>query len=323
MRLHSKRSNLAVAALGLALGGGCLNSTPAPPVQETTGELGNGVFRWDCVSSADPTCGTGVFPTAVAVGSRFELVFVGGNHLPDGLGVATLDPVSPTRLADTGVALEALRAGEVSVAAFGDGYAIDYLTLHLRPVDDLMLGEYESSYDEPCDDFDFDDVCDGTGGVVADPPVSLVVGEVTRVRARPFGGGRDLAGALDYTWTSLTPDLLDVGDPTGRGARLTPLGVGVVRLSVRAGDFVEVFEYEVQDSPPEPGDTGDESEGSGTGTGSETGTGTDSGSDSGTASGSGSESESGTTGTESGTDTGSASGTSGETDGATTTGGMR
>lgn len=310
MQSLTKRTRLTVAALALALG--CNGSTePAPPVQETTGLLGNGVFRWDCVSAADPTCGTGVFPLAVALGSRFDLVFVGDGDLPDELGSIVLEAVSPTRLPYATGGFEASLAGDVSVVAFGSGYVVDYVTLDVRPVDDFLLGEPEEEVDpdETCEDLDSDDVCDGTGGVESDPPVSLVVGEVTTVRVRPFGGGADLAGALDYTWESLAPEVVSVASWTGqRSARLTVLGLGVARISVSAGGYAEVFEIEVQDAPPEPGTS---TEGDTEGATSDTGTSDDSGT-----SGSGSESDSGS---ESGSESGSGSETGGTT---TTTGGV-
>jgi hypothetical protein len=308
-------------ALGLALGGCSGSNELAPPVQETTGLLGNGVFRWICVDDADSTCGTGVFPTMVALGAGFELQF-SGSDLPEDLGPLTVEPVSPARLARANASFEGQLAGDVSVVALGGGYAIDYVPLSFRPVDDLILGEPEGN--EPCDDdANSDGVCDGTGGVASDPPVSLVLGEYSDVRVRALGGGEDLAGAIDYTWESLTPELVHIRYTPGRRAQLSVLGMGLARISVRAGDYVEVFEYEVQEPPPEPGSTGgEESEGSGMasdgGSGSGSGMGSDGGSGSGSDGGSGSGSDS-DSGSDSGSGSGSGSGSSGETDGSTTT----
>jgi hypothetical protein len=326
------RSGLAVAALAGLLSG-CGSGSLAPPVQETSGLLGNGVFRWDCVTSADPTCGTGEFPTWVALGARFDLEFSPDVDVPDELGDFSLEPVSPTRLVAEGVAFEGREAGEVDVVALGGGYAIDYVPLTFVAVDDLELGQPQ---EETCDyDYDHDGACDGTGTVVVDPPVSLVLGEEVEVRARVLGRGLSLAGALEYEWESLTPELVQLGQLHGRSARVSVLAMGLARISVRAGDYVEVFELEVQEPPPEPATgtgTDGESEGSGTdagtsdgGSSSDSGTGGSEsgsgGSESGGSESGGSESggsESG--GSESG---GSESGGSGgETDGATTTGGV-
>lgn len=318
MKFLNKRTLLPVAALGLALTAGCSDSDPAPPVEETTGLLGNGAFRWVCVTDSDPTCGTGVFPATVALNAPFDLEFIGSRDLPEDLGPVTLEAVSPTRLARVSAALQGLLAGDVSVVALGDGYGIDYVPLTFRPIDDLMLGEPDyGSEPEPCDaDADLDGVCDGTGGVVSDPEVTLELGETTELRARAFGEGADLAGSIDYAFESLTPEVVTVTSVFGRRGRISVHALGTARFSVRAGGYAEVFEYAVQEPAPEPGSTGEgESEGS------ETGLGSGSGADTGTGSDSGSGSESGS-GSGSSGGSGSESGSGSETDGATTTGGV-
>jgi hypothetical protein len=318
MRLTTTRMGLAAVALGWLLGGCTGGPEPiAPPVQETGGLLGNGVFRWICVTSADPTCGTGAFPTWVALDAQFDLAFIPDADVPDDLSAFSLEPVSSARLTRDPVAFEGRLAGEVSVVALGGGYAIDYVSLTFAPVDDLMLGQPEGP--DECDyDYDLDGVCDGTGTVVVDPPVALVLGDNLEVRARALGRGESLAGALDYAWESLTPEILTVTYTHGRTADLSVRGMGLARLSVRAGDYVKVFEYEVQEPPPEPGTgTEGESDGSGTETSSDDDFGT------GTGDGSGSGTDGGSESSGSGTDGGSESSTGGETDGATTTGGVR
>lgn len=307
-KMWTKAAGLALVSI---MATGCIDSfEPDPVVEEATGELGHGMFRWDCVDASDPTCGTGVFPTVVALGSRFDLAFIGSVELPDDLGSSELEPVSPSRLSTDAGDHVALRPGDVSVVSMAGGYAVDFVSLRIVPVDELILGEYESADPGPCDDIDSDGVCDGTGGVVHDAPVELVVGESIDVRARALGDWSDLAGALPYSWESLTPELVGVTRASGRSAELEVYGKGTAQLLVRAGDFEKIFEYEVQDPPPEPPDetTGGETDGSGSGSDS------DSGSDSGSDTGSGS-------------DAGSSSGTGdpttgGETDGATTTGGV-
>lgn len=293
------------AALGFALAAGCISRSPAPVVEETTGELGHGAFRWDCLDDSDSACGTGTFPRMVALGSRFELSFTPEASVPDEIDVFSIEAVSPSRLGlETGQWV-ALRAGEVSVAVLADAYALDYVDLRIVPVDELLVGEHEPLDPGPCPDVDADEVCDGTGEVVTDAPVSLVVGEVTELRARALGEGSDLAGALPYEWESLTPELLEVRSSSGRSAWLSVLGKGTVRLRVRVGDYEEEFTYPVRDAAPEDTDTDGESESEGD---------TESSSESGSGSDTGSGSESGTTDDPS---------TGGDTEGATTTGGMQ
>lgn len=317
MRLRMDCSTLRATALGMGLvATGCIGSGPAPVVEEATGELGHGTFRWDCVDGSDPTCGTGVFPTAVALGSRFDLEFFKGDELPSELGSVTLESVSPGRLAMEDGDFVATRPGDVSVVAMADGFAIDFISLQILPVDDLELGQPSSSEPGPCDDVDHDGVCDGTGGVVRDPAVDLVAGEVITVRARAMHRWEDLAGALPYTWETLTPSVISIGQSSGRSADIIVHGPGTARLVVRAGGYEEVFELQAREAPPEPqegSDTGVETEGGGSDESGTSGTDTDAGSESGSGSGTdtdgGSESGSGTTG--------------GDTEGGTTTGGMR
>lgn len=328
MKFLTKLTLLPVAALGWALTTGCSGPTDlAPPVQETTGLLGNGVFRWVCVTYADSTCGTGVFPTTVALNAGFDLEFTAGSDLPNDLGPFTIEPVSPARLGRVNASLEGQLAGDVAVVALASGYGIDYVPLSFRPIDDVLLGETDSDSSEPCDvDVNSDGVCDGTGGVVSDPEVTLVLGELANLRARAFGDGADLAGAIDYNFESLTPEIAVLTSAVGRRAQLDVLAMGTARISVRAGDYVEVFEYEVQEPPPEPGSTGAEAEsggsdtgiGSGSGLDTDTGTGTGTGSES----GSGSESSSSSAGSSGGSESGSGSGSGSDTDGTTTTGGV-
>lgn len=285
----------AALALTTTVGGACVSSSVSEPVvEESTGELGQGVFRWDCVDDSDGTCGTGVFPSAVAVGSRFGLEFFPDEDLPSEIVSFSIDSVSP-RLIDTdGGDFVARDRGTVSLLATGDGYGVDFVVIQALPIDRIELTR--ASYDRDSS---------GPTGPVAQ------VGRVIRAEAALFGGHERLAGALDYEWDNLTPDMVELYDAADNEVTLFGVREGVARIAVRAGEYSEIIELTVEEAPPEPEPeptTGEEdSEGGDTG-GSDTG-----GSDS-DGSGSGGE-------TEGDTDMGTSSG--GETEGGSTTGGGR
>ncbi len=313
----SKRARL-LALAPLVLGLGCTGE-PAPVVEETGGQLGNGVFRWSCVNATDPTCGTGEFPSAAAVGSRFGLEFFPGQDLPGEIGTFVVEPVSPTRLGSEHGAWMARRVGSISIVAIGHGYAVDYISLGLLEIDGVRL--VHASGNSECVDDDLDGNCDPVSRAVFDGVVFLE--QDMRVGAQPLHGGTDLGGAVEYQWESMTPDVLVVTPTADNRAGLRGLALGPARLRVQAGDHAEIIEITIEESPePDPLDT------TGTGDGDPTGSGTDTGPDSGSETGSDSGSDSGTEdsgGMESTTEgsSGGASTTGGDTEGSTTTGGAR
>ncbi|MCH9686379.1 MAG: hypothetical protein K0V04_33410 [Deltaproteobacteria bacterium] len=305
------RGLLSLAGLAAALATGCSGS-PSPIVEETEGELGNGVFRWQCVDGSDPTCGTGNFPNAVALGSTFDLDFTPADDIPGRISSFRIEAVSPSRLSDTSGDFVAMREGGVSIIATGDEFALDFLSLDLLPVDGVRL--VSAAQPGTCVDDDLDGVCDPSGGGGA-AVLELFVQQQTQVEARPLNGIRDLAGALPYEWESLTPELLTVSNPRGNAARLTGLQLGTARLVVRIGDYSQILDLEVVVAPePDPTTTGEppppDTESS-SGSGSDSGSGSGSGSDTGGTDSSGSDTDEMPTGT------------TGESDGGTTTGGAR
>ncbi len=302
MRMSGRGSEGAVMLAAALACGACSGPGHAPVVEEALGELGNGTFRWQCVGlDEDPTCGTGSFPAAVALGSRFDLSFSGGPRLPDDVNVFEVEAVSPTRLARSDDDFAAIESGHVSVLARGDGYGVDFIELDVLPVDTLEIYEFEEA--EPCNDLYGDGECDTPQQGSSERDVALVVDRSTKVRARPYHSGVELAGALSYTWENLTPERLELSRVRGGEATFRARDVGTVLVRVTAGEFTQSLTFDVSEAPePEP-----EPEPEGT-----TG-GPDTGSDSSSESGSDSGSESGTGfGSESGSDSGGS-----------TTGGMR
>ena len=279
MDLGTKRARTSLVALALAsiVAGGCSGTSGEEPVvEESTGELNNGTFRWQCVDASDPTCGTGVFPRAVAVESLFDLSFTPDPDLPDEVELYSIESVSERRIDVDGDDFLVREAGEVSLLATGDGYGVDYIVLEGHPIDRFVLRNADGEQDAL--------------GPIHDPLAQ--VGAITDVEALPYHGNLSLAGALVYEWESLTPDVVDLVRFGGNEATLRGLRVGTARLMVRAGGFSEIIEISVVEAPPEP--EPDPTTGGWDGSGSDSGSG--SGSDGGSGSTGDSEGGSSSTG---------------------------
>jgi hypothetical protein len=280
--------------LALAILPACKSNDPVVEVVE--GALGHGEFQWECVDDRDITCGTGAFPRAVALGSTFDLSFSVHDRVPNEVEVTRIESVSPHRLGDDGDFL-ALLPGQAAVVALGPSYAIDFFTLDLLPVTGLSLWMRPEELD--CVVVD----CSDPGPVepTAGGPVELARGVSTDVVVVPDSAGIQLGGALNYTWTSATPERLAVTSSSGHGATLRGLAIGTAELVVQTGDHQQTFELTIGVGPDigpvrrPPGPTRDSAASSDEG-------GDDSGTDAGTDAGSGS----GTAGesTSDGTDTG-------------------
>ncbi len=279
--------------------------TPDPVVEETEGELGHGTFRWSCTErDEDPTCGTGIFPAAVAQHSEFGLQFLPDDDVPTTTiqGEIDVESVSAARVAEVFDGFAALQVGHISMLARGGDYGVDFIELDVRAVDDVQVRErYVPDCGEALE-------CADEGHPVGGE-VTLHVHDVVRVQAVPFGEGTELAGALPYTWESLSNDLV-VSAVSGGLANLEARAEGTLRLRVTAGEFVQVLTFEAQPAQV-PESTDDGSAGSTGGSGTD---GTDSGSDDSGSDDSGSDSSGSD---DSGSDS---SGTDGE--GASSTGAM-
>lgn len=224
------------------------------PVEFAFGQLSLGTFRWVCVGEGDPTCGSGGFPAAVAVGSRFNLTFTEDADLPNEIGANFLEPVSDVVVPDgTGFRVE--RSGVVTMVALSSNAAVDFVDLELRSVSRITLSRLP---DPPG--------TDEWGCEVAAPApaegdsADTYVGEGATVQAMPYADSTRLAGSLQYEWESLTPEVLTVTPYAGREARLDGKTVGTARIAIRAGDHEEIVEVTVEEAPPSAdsgGETGD------------------------------------------------------------------
>ena len=281
--LTDKINNTSIELEKTFYGGVVKNGEPSHNVtirKRKDGELELGRFRWECIGEADPTCGTGNFPLAIAVTGQFRLEFSPSSDLPSGLGLINLSPVGdrlgpPDNAPVTTDIFEAKSSGIVTVVATTETQAVDFTDLDLREVDRLTVSR---ALPPPTPN--------EWGCTPGDPPpgegasADTFVGEGARVQAMPYSGDTRLAGNLVYEWESLSPELLSVDPLGGREARLDGLSEGVAQLAVRAGGHEEIVEIVIE--AEFVGSTGDESgaeSGSGSGSGSGMGTGTGAGTD--------------------------------------------
>ncbi len=222
---------------------------PPTPVERESGELGLGNFRWQCRGKGDPTCGSGEFPDAVAVGSSFNLTFSRGSRLPDEVSVLGIEPVGDSHVTK-GLGYTVERAGRVTMVAMSHDAAVDFLELQLDAVDRISvshLQEFAAPSDNLCNDAPLPSPHEGRR-------LEIFVGEPAEVQALPYSErGSRLGGNLEYEWESLTPDLVAVVPHAGRHAQLEPLAEGMAQVAVRAGGHEEVVEFEIEIAPERSG----------------------------------------------------------------------
>ena len=236
------------------------------------GELGVGVFLYQCPTSGDPFCdgGTGVgdeFPRAFALGGRINLQYDwrdDDEHLTD--PPPQLQSASPSLLTRDGDGFTALTTGHAAILAVtGNNEVVDLIHLHIREVDALQVVPAELTDAAPLQE------------------LTLSAGSTSELQALAVDTDRVLlGGVLGHTWTSADPAVLAVvaGGDTGR-VRIEAGIAGTTTLTV-AHDTVSVqltitVEGEIDEPTGSSGDstgssgdfTGSTGETTGTGTGSD------------------------------------------------------
>jgi hypothetical protein len=226
------------------------------------GELGRGRFEYICVNDTDPACSgfldASTFPDVFAVGGRFWTRF----EPEDGGQVPEIKTSAPEVLSLDRTMLTFERAGTVAVLAVRQTDLVDYKHLDAAPIASVTFER---------------DAEQAVGSLL------LTEREEARVDATPNDAqGRELGGALDYTWRIVDPTIAElvspdnVDDITVRG-----LAVGQTTLEMTAGDFSTSLLITVEAGTTSTSTTTD---GTGTdGTSDTDGSGTDSGSTGGTA----------------------------------------
>lgn len=266
---------LFIFALAILTAGGCDDSwgddgddehecaTPSSPIERASGALSNGRFEWICLEGSDPTCGSRVFPLAVAAGARFSLDFRTSSELPAGVGDPMLSAVGASLVGGDGTGFSAPLPGVATVVAVSEEAAIDFIEVEVLSVTRLSL-----SRTLPPPEPNEWGCTPGAPSPAEGERADLVVGDSFTVQVMPYAGSTRLGGGLDYTWESLTPDVLVVSNPGGRVARIDGLSEGIGQLVVRGGGHEEVFDVRV-DAAPIPDET--ESAGTDGSTGGEDG----------------------------------------------------
>ncbi len=211
--------------------------TPPPVYAEMDGELGVLSFRWECLGDTDPTCGTGDFPEAIAVGSRFELVFGREQRAEYDIDLVS---ASPDRLSGPRL-FTAHEAGDVTVVAKDGPSLLDFIELRIETIDRLDMTTIPDE-DEVCEWS-----CEPTGP--GNPVGTLRIGEPVRVQVHALHQGDILGGALHYEWSTSDSDVLGLSEEDGRTVLLEPHGGGEVTLTIAAGDHSEEYVFEIGNGP--------------------------------------------------------------------------
>lgn len=187
-RLRPGRRVLTAVLLGAAvLGSGCLPSSP--------GALNQGGFTYLCTDSSDVTCDgdllkAAVPPGAIAVGGTFDLTYTANFSLtPNTSDPVTVVPASPGLAEPSAGGFTVEAAGESAfLARTASGTVDDFTTLYGVPVDHLSLPSN----------------------------LEVEVGQPQLVRVYPEdAAGNTLGGAIQYTWVSSAPDVIQVDGNEG------------------------------------------------------------------------------------------------------------
>jgi hypothetical protein len=208
-----------VLALGLTACSDTYDPNPGPKY----GELGVGVFLYECPSSGDPFCsdGTGVagqFPQAFALGGRINLEYDwrdDDEHIGD--PPPQLQSASPSLLTRQGDGFTAVAPGYAAVLAVtGNNEVVDLVHLHIREVHALQVVPADQLGAAPLQQLRLERGAERELQAIAVDSDSVMLG-----------------GVLGHTWTSADPTIAHVvaGGDSGR-VRIEALESGTTTLTV-------------------------------------------------------------------------------------------
>ena len=235
------------------------------------GELGVGVFLYECPTSGDPYCTNGSpaaeFPQAFARGGRIHLRYDwkdDSEHFGEPL--PQLQSASPTLLAREGDGFTALAGGYAAVLAVtGNSEVVDLRHIHIREIDALRVSN--------------------TGDALALSELHLEAGAETILQARALDADDvTLGGVLGHAWTTADPEVLAITAGADSGQVRVQGGLaGDPPLTLTIGELAVAIAVTVD--PPEDDtttgtadtDTDTDTTGTGTTTDSSTGTTTETG----------------------------------------------
>lgn len=243
---------ISVALMGTACGVG-------DPGTGSIGELGEGVFTYNCVGDGDAVCNVteavdtaevdfdlglnGEIPAAIAVGARFDLSFWGDVTTDEGelLFVETV-PASDEHVRIGGGFMIEASGTFAFLARSPKGFVVDFT--HLTAFDTSALEVWHEEQRVSS--------------------LSLLTGREIELAVVPRDvTGVALAGALPFTWQSSDESLLriaavdSVGTPESGleqnddEVRIVAIAAGSAELSISAGDVQQIIVVTIADDPEE------------------------------------------------------------------------
>lgn len=219
------------------------------------GELGVGVFLYECPTSGDSFCDDGnpapVFPQAFALGGRIHLQYDwkdDSDHFSDPL--PQLQSASPALLSGTNDGFTALATGYAAVLAVtGNSEIVDLRHLHIREIASLQVSHQSET--------------------LALTELQLEPGSDALMQARAVDADDvTLGGVLGYAWSTGDADVLIItaGADSGQ-ARVQAVNPGETTLTLALGEQSVVVNVTVSADQVTTSDT-DSSSGSSDDTGS-------------------------------------------------------
>ncbi len=232
---HKWASVLPLLAAALALGA-CSSKADSPSYKP--GELGNGGFVFTCDDSVacNKFNAAAQFPNVVAQSATFKVRYVPRdaktNDPGSGAGV-TVSPVGTTYLSTGADGLVGLKGGIGTITARNaQGSLVEFTTIKIEKPDAIVV--YDGEYT-------------GTTTPVTIDKVRLKVGQPKTLRALSRRAGRDLAGMLNYQWSTENEAVVRVDGTTQSTGKITIVGnaAGSTTITVEGGSFKQDVPVEV------------------------------------------------------------------------------
>ncbi|MEO9232474.1 MAG: Ig-like domain-containing protein [Polyangiaceae bacterium] len=196
---------------------------------EVNGNLGNGKFSYVCVNDDDPACASAsstsgsagmtapIFPSVIASGAHFKLTYDATQSAEGGNPI--LKPVAPEYISALSAdgSLVALKPGKCALVARSSvsGLVYDFTEITISPISSFTVTD--------------------TSGTVP-TSIQLPIDGSKRLIAAALGPRNEqLAGGIDYTWTSSDPTIASVDPSNTTVVDLTGNKVGSATLTVTEG----------------------------------------------------------------------------------------
>ncbi len=226
-------------------------------VAGTLGQLGEGVFRYECVEDGDPRCNAtsavdslavsadlGVdpeLPKAIAVGARFDLTFLGDTVTDDGEFLfVDVEPARPDLVTHAGGFVIEVPGTFAFLARNGPKRIVtDFVHLDAEPVERLVVWHQQQTVEA----------------------LTLEVDQTSTVAVVPTSErGVALAGALPVRWTSSDTDVVSISPISASGvtgggeanvdeALIVSVGEGSATVTVTAGVATHAITVTVTPEP--------------------------------------------------------------------------